>query len=50
MKPTSFDYYRVESVDEAVELLDTYGDDAKILSGGQSLIPMMVSGWPNQRY
>jgi 2-furoyl-CoA dehydrogenase FAD binding subunit len=41
MKPAPFDYYRVQTIDEAVELLSEYGDDSKIISGGQSLIPML---------
>jgi len=39
--PPSFEYVRAGSISEAVSLLGQYGDDAKILSGGQSLIPMM---------
>ncbi|MGA7416129.1 MAG: xanthine dehydrogenase family protein subunit M [Bryobacteraceae bacterium] len=41
MYPSSFEYVRPGSISEAVALLGQYGDDAKILSGGQSLIPMM---------
>jgi 2-furoyl-CoA dehydrogenase FAD binding subunit len=41
MKPRPFDYARPDTVDEAVELLAQYGDDARILAGGQSLIPML---------
>jgi len=41
MKPPKFDYIRVETSDEAVDLLAEYGDDARILAGGQSLMPMM---------
>ena len=41
MKPAPFDYYRAESVKEAVALLGEHGPDAKILAGGQSLLPMM---------
>jgi CO/xanthine dehydrogenase FAD-binding subunit len=41
MKPAPFDYYRVQTIDEAAELLSEYGDDSKIISGGQSLIPML---------
>ena len=41
MKPARFDYYSPSSSDEALELLGQYGDDAKILAGGQSLMPMM---------
>lgn len=41
MKPAKFDYVRAESTDEAVALLAEYGDDARILAGGQSLMPML---------
>ena len=36
-----FDYVRAGSVDEALALLDEHGDDAKLLAGGHSLLPMM---------
>src|SRR6476661_2905389 len=36
-----FDYYAPKTVQEAVALLTKYGDSAKILAGGQSLIPAM---------
>src|SRR5579885_1699430 len=39
--PGSFDYMVAHSVDEAVALLDQHGDEAKILAGGQSLIPLL---------
>ncbi len=42
MKPAAFAYHRPESVKEAVDLLDELGDDAKILAGGQSLVPMLA--------
>jgi carbon-monoxide dehydrogenase medium subunit len=41
MKPASFDYARPETVDEAVSLLASHGDDAKVLAGGQSLVPLL---------
>jgi carbon-monoxide dehydrogenase medium subunit len=41
MKPAPFEYRRAASAKEAVALLREYGADAKILSGGQSLVPMM---------
>jgi aerobic carbon-monoxide dehydrogenase medium subunit len=41
MKPAPFRYVRPRSVLEAVELLREYGDRAKVLAGGQSLVPMM---------
>jgi CO/xanthine dehydrogenase FAD-binding subunit len=41
MKPAAFDYIRVDSLDEALEVLADPDLDAKVLAGGQSLIPMM---------
>ena len=41
MIPARFDYDVAESVDHAVELLGTGGEDAKLLAGGQSLIPAL---------
>jgi carbon-monoxide dehydrogenase medium subunit len=42
MKAAAFAYHRAESVKEATALLDEYGDEAKILAGGQSLVPMLA--------
>ena len=42
MKMSSFDYHRPDTVDEAVALLATYGEDAKVLAGGQSLLPLLA--------
>ena len=41
MFPSSFDYVRAHSPEEAVSLLGEYGEDARPLTGGQSLIPLM---------
>jgi carbon-monoxide dehydrogenase medium subunit len=41
MIPAAFDYVRANSADEAVSLLSSHGDDAKLLAGGHSLIPLM---------
>lgn len=41
MKPSRFEYWNPKSVDEAVAILDEHGADAKILAGGQSLIPVL---------
>jgi len=41
MIPPDFDYHRPGSLDEAVSILREHGDEAKVLSGGQSLIPML---------
>jgi carbon-monoxide dehydrogenase medium subunit/2-furoyl-CoA dehydrogenase FAD binding subunit len=41
MKPAVFDYYTPSSLEESLELLEEHGFEAKIISGGQSLVPMM---------
>jgi carbon-monoxide dehydrogenase medium subunit len=41
MIPTSFEYVRAGSVEEAVSALASSGDDAKVMAGGQSLIPLL---------
>jgi aerobic carbon-monoxide dehydrogenase medium subunit len=41
MIPPAFEYLRPNTIPEAITLLQQHGEDAKILSGGQSLIPMM---------
>ena len=40
MKPSEFQYHAPTTVDEAVQLLGTL-EDARLLAGGQSLMPMM---------
>src|SRR5215471_2189253 len=39
--PAAFDYHPATTVDEAIALLQQYGDDAKLLAGGHSLLPTM---------
>jgi carbon-monoxide dehydrogenase medium subunit len=39
--PAAFDYVRADSVDAALSALTEYGDEAKLLAGGHSLIPLM---------
>ena len=41
MKAPRFSYVRAESVEEALRLLDEHGDEARILAGGQSLMPTL---------
>jgi carbon-monoxide dehydrogenase medium subunit len=41
LKPAPFEYSAPESLEAALELLREHGDDAKLLAGGQSLIPVM---------
>ena len=41
MIPGSFEYHRPATLDDAVSLLTEYGDEARVLAGGHSLLPMM---------
>jgi aerobic carbon-monoxide dehydrogenase medium subunit len=41
LKPPPFDYQSVETVDEALAVLAEHGDEAKVLAGGQSLVPLL---------
>jgi carbon-monoxide dehydrogenase medium subunit len=41
MKPASFDYHAPNTIEEVLDLKHQYGDDAKFLAGGQSLVPAM---------
>lgn len=41
MKPSAFEYYAPGTLEEALALLDEHGEDAKLLAGGQSLVPLM---------
>src|SRR2546430_14310116 len=41
MIPAAFDYHRPDTLDEALKLLKRHGDEAKVLSGGMSLLPML---------
>lgn len=41
MIPAAFDYERASSVDHAIELLSQHGEDAKLIAGGHSLLPLM---------
>jgi carbon-monoxide dehydrogenase medium subunit len=42
VKPSVFEHHPVDSVEEAVDLLGELGDDAKVLAGGQSLMPLLA--------
>lgn len=42
MKLAPFDYFAPTNVDEVRDLLKQYGDDVKILAGGQGLVPVMA--------
>lgn len=41
MIPSAFEYFAARSLDEALQLLARHGDDAKLLAGGHSLLPLM---------
>ena len=41
MIPPAFDYHAPRTIAEAISLLSSLGDDAKLLAGGHSLLPMM---------
>jgi CO/xanthine dehydrogenase FAD-binding subunit len=41
MKPAQFEYDDPQTEDEALDLLARYGDDCKVIAGGQSLVPLM---------
>jgi carbon-monoxide dehydrogenase medium subunit len=41
MYPASFEYHAPDTLDEVLSLLERYGDEGKVLAGGQSLIPLM---------
>jgi len=42
VKPASFEYHAPQSVDAATQLLAEHGDEAKVLAGGQSLVPILA--------
>jgi carbon-monoxide dehydrogenase medium subunit len=48
--PAAFEYFAPRTVGEALELLARHGDEAKILAGGQSLLPMMKLRIASPRY
>jgi carbon-monoxide dehydrogenase medium subunit len=50
MIPAAFDYFSPKTLTEAVSLLQRYGDDAKILSGGHSLVPLMKLRFVSPQY
>jgi len=42
VKPAQFEYHAPEQVSDAAALLRDFGDEAKVLAGGQSLVPIMA--------
>ena len=41
MRPATFEYFDPRTIDEALDLLGKYGEEAKVLAGGLSLLPLM---------
>jgi CO/xanthine dehydrogenase FAD-binding subunit len=41
VKPAPFDYVAPTGIEETLEVLAEHGDEAKVLAGGQSLVPML---------
>ena len=50
MYPRSFHYHRAGSLEEASAMLSEFGDEAKLLAGGQSLIPLMKLRYANPNH
>lgn len=50
MYPAPFEYHRPRTTDEAIQLLARYGDDAKLLAGGHSLLPLLKLRVAQPRY
>ena len=50
MIPAQFEYHAPKSVDEALRLLERHGDEAKLLAGGHSLLPLMKLRLASPRY
>jgi len=50
MIPTAFEYFRPTTLSEALDLLERYKDEAKLLAGGHSLIPLMKFRLAQPRY
>jgi len=50
MRSASFEYFAPRTIDEVLSLLEKYGEEAKILAGGQSLVPMMKLRLIKPRY
>jgi len=48
--PAAFEYFAPRTIEEALDLLARHGDEAKILAGGQSLLPMMKLRIASPRY
>ena len=50
MYPQKFEYFSPETLEDAVALLSKYGEEARVLAGGQSLIPLMKLRLTNPSY
>jgi carbon-monoxide dehydrogenase medium subunit len=50
MYPQKFEYFSPETLEDAIGLLSKYGEEARVLAGGQSLIPLMKLRLANPKY
>ena len=50
MYPPKFEYFSPETLEDAIALLSKYGEEASVLAGGQSLIPLMKLRLANPKY
>jgi CO/xanthine dehydrogenase FAD-binding subunit len=50
VKPAPFDYFDPTTLPEALDLLEQYGDEGKVLAGGQSLLPLLYMRLAQPRY
>ena len=50
MIPASFEYQAPKTLDEALRLVERHGDEAKLLAGGHSLLPLMKLRLATPRY
>src|SRR5688572_24059110 len=50
MYTAPFEYHRARSIEEAISLLGQHGDDAKLLAGGHSLIPLLKLRFAQPRH
>src|SRR5438067_525392 len=50
VKPAPFEYFDPSTLPEALTLLEQYGDEGKVLAGGQSLLPLLYMRLAQPRY
>ena len=50
MYPQKFEYFSPETLEDAIGLLSKYGEEARVLAGGQSLLPLMKLRLSSPKY